>query len=138
LILAMGTEDPFADVATQAGWFARFEAEGQPYQDGPDERPHPVLSAVAGEVFTFDDPEARLPRLDALEGFRPGGNSLYRRVLVPVQIKETVFPIWLYVGEDPISKKFTSLGDSCWSRQLPVGQIRRNSEKPSTDTPNFI
>jgi hypothetical protein len=33
-------------------------------------------------VFTFDDPETRLPPLDRLEGFRPGGRSLYRRVLV--------------------------------------------------------
>ena len=38
--------------------------------------------AVYGELLTFDDPETRLPPIDRLEGFRQGGRSLYRRVLV--------------------------------------------------------
>ena len=99
LILAVGTEDPFADVATQARWAARFASEGQPYQDGPDERPHPVLGAVAGEVFTFEDAEPRLPRLDALEGFRPDGNSLYCRFLLAVrEASRGTLPVWVYAS----------------------------------------
>jgi len=99
LILAMGTEDPFADVATQAGWFARFEAEGQPYQDGPNEAPQGHVRVVAGEVLGFDDPEARLPSIDRLEGFKPGVASLYSRVLLPVRLADSqVMPAWAYVA----------------------------------------
>jgi len=46
------------------------------------------------ELLTFDlpaprlrqagDPESRLPAIDRLEGFHPGGRSLYKRILVPV------------------------------------------------------
>jgi len=71
---------------------------------------------VYGELLTFDDPENRLPAIDRLEGFHPGGPSLYRRVLVPIQVNRSVLPAWLYVGEDPISKRFTPLGESCWPR----------------------
>lgn len=51
----------------------------------------------------FDDPEERLPALDALEGFDPDGNSLYRRVLVPVELPETgpVPPAWTYTIRNP-------------------------------------
>ena len=39
---------------------------------------------VHGELMTFGDPAERLPPIDGLEGFRPGGESFYTRVLVPV------------------------------------------------------
>lgn len=57
--------------------------------------------AVHGEVFTFDDPEERLPALDNLEGFYPGGEGLYRRVLIPVILTETETTVlaWTYAGE---------------------------------------
>jgi len=100
LILAVGTEDPSLDVATQAGWMARLEAEGQPYQDGPDERPHPALGAVAGEVFAFDDPEVRIPAIDRLEGFRPGSHSVYSRVLLAVRTESgVILPAWVYAAD---------------------------------------
>jgi gamma-glutamylcyclotransferase (GGCT)/AIG2-like uncharacterized protein YtfP len=58
--------------------------------------------AVYGEVMTFQDPEERLPGIDGLEGFRPGGESFYTRVLVPIMLAgsgETVLA-WAYsVGE---------------------------------------
>jgi len=69
-----------------------------------------------GELLTFDDPESRPPAIDRLEGFYPGGPRLYRRVLVPVRVNRSVLPAWLYVGEDPISKRFTPFGESCWPR----------------------
>jgi hypothetical protein len=37
-------------------------------------------------------------------------------ILVPVQVNRSVLPAWLYLGEDPISKRFTPLGESCWPR----------------------
>jgi hypothetical protein len=55
---------------------------------------------VYGELLTFDDPETRLPAIDRLEGFRPGGPCLYRRVLVSAQAHGTVLPAWLYVVGD--------------------------------------
>ncbi len=95
-ILAHGTAAPCADVATQA----RFEAEAAQ---------HPNLRAkghtrrawqlVRGELMTFDDPEERLPRLDRLEGFRPGQSSLYKRVLLPVLSHEKAVPAWAYVAD---------------------------------------
>jgi gamma-glutamylcyclotransferase (GGCT)/AIG2-like uncharacterized protein YtfP len=82
-ILAVGTTDPLADVATQAHVAARI----------PNPEPTPGLhqenatgapwGPVYGELLTFDDPEIRLPSIDRLEGFHPGGPCLYRRVLGP-------------------------------------------------------
>jgi len=86
---------------------------------------------VYGELLTFDDPETRLPAIDQLEGFRPGGPCLYRRVLVSTQAHGTVLPAWLYVGENSISGRLTPLGNSRWPRKPPFGHIRRNSEKTS-------
>ncbi len=97
-ILAHGTADPCADVATQA----RFEAEAAqhpaPRAKGRTRR---GWGLVGGELLTFDDPAERLPRFDRLEGFRPGGPSLYRRVLVPAFTGDEPVPAWAYVaGED--------------------------------------
>lgn len=39
---------------------------------------------VRGELLLFDDPERRLPEIDGLEGFRPGEECFYTRVLIPV------------------------------------------------------
>jgi len=41
----------------------------------------------------------RLPAIDRLEGFHPGGRWIYRRMLVPVQVNSGVFPAWLYVAD---------------------------------------
>jgi len=95
-VLAHGTLDPLADVATQA----RLSEQLASYLE-------PTLKSAAagdwgcvyGELLTFNDPETRLPAIDRLEGFRPGGSSLYRRILVPVCIEHgKTLPAWLYVG----------------------------------------
>ena len=52
-----------------------------------------------GEIITFDDPETRLPAIDQLEGFRPGGHSLYRRVLVPASANGARELAWVYAVE---------------------------------------
>ncbi|OQX63898.1 MAG: hypothetical protein B5M56_01240 [Desulfococcus sp. 4484_241] len=57
-------------------------------------------ASVHGELLTFDDHEFRLSAIDRLEGFHPGGPSLYRRVLVPVCIRqEVVLGAWAYAEE---------------------------------------
>jgi len=68
---------------------------------------------VYGELLTFDDPETRLPAIDRLEGFHPGGPSLYRRVLVPVCIRqEVVVGAWAYAGDS----------EQCFRRLLQAGR----------------
>ena len=115
-ILAVGTTDPLADVATQAHVAAGMSNP----EPTPDRLPKKGTGApwapVYGELLTFDDPETRLPAIDRLEGFRPGGPCLYRRVLVPVQVNGADLPAWLYVSEDPISGRLTPLGGSRWPR----------------------
>ena len=61
----------------------------------------PGWDAVHGELFSFDDPEERLPALDALEGFRPGEQSFYKRVLVPAELVPTGTTVlaWAYATE---------------------------------------
>ena len=76
------------------------------------------MKAFESELLTFDDPEIRLPAIDRLEGFHPGGPCLYRRVLVPVQVNGTVLTAWLYVGGNPISGSLKPLGKSIWVRQI--------------------
>jgi gamma-glutamylcyclotransferase (GGCT)/AIG2-like uncharacterized protein YtfP len=116
-ILAVGTTDPRADVATQAHVTARMSSP----EPTPDRLPKKGTGApwcdVYGELLTFDDPETRLPAIDRLEGFRPGGPCLYRRVLVSTQAHGTVVPAWLYVGEDLITGRHTPLGGSRWLRK---------------------
>lgn len=115
-ILAGGTTDPRADVATQAHVTARTPDPEPPPDRLPKKGTGASWGSVYGELLTFDDPETRLTSIDRLEGFRPGGPSLYRRVLVPVQVNRSVLSAWLYVGENPISKRFTPLGESRWPR----------------------
>jgi gamma-glutamylcyclotransferase (GGCT)/AIG2-like uncharacterized protein YtfP len=94
-ILARATADPLADVATQA----RFAGDlASIFESAPESATAGDCGPVYGELLTFDDPETRLPAIDRLEGFHPGGPSLYRRVLVPVCIPGQISPAWVYVG----------------------------------------
>jgi gamma-glutamylcyclotransferase (GGCT)/AIG2-like uncharacterized protein YtfP len=90
-ILARGSVDPLADVATQANAFA------QELTAPPDARGD--CDDVRGEILVFDDPEKRLPQIDELEGFRPSGASLYTRVLLTVRCERDArfVPAWAYV-----------------------------------------
>ncbi len=93
-ILAHGTADPLADVATRARLSDRvaLSLEATPKNATPGD-----WGPVFGELLTFDDPESRLPAIDRLEGFHPGGLSLYKRVLVPVCISGQISLAWVYV-----------------------------------------
>ncbi|MCA1719309.1 MAG: gamma-glutamylcyclotransferase [Actinobacteria bacterium] len=81
-------------------------------QTGPQEV-SPNWDMVYGELLTFDDPEKRLPGLDALEGFRPGESGLYRRVLVPATLAEagTTVLAWTYAVD---STSGTYLPEGRW------------------------
>jgi gamma-glutamylcyclotransferase (GGCT)/AIG2-like uncharacterized protein YtfP len=86
-ILAHGTDDPLADATTQARWpEVRFD------------RPDGDWDLIEGELMTFADPRRDLRSIDHLEGFRPNGMGLYRRVLVPVRSNDRTIPVWTYDG----------------------------------------
>lgn len=95
-VLAYGTADPLADVATQARFAEDLASILKPV---PESATAGDCGPVYGELLSFDDPETRLPAIDRLEGFHPGGSSLYRRVLVPVKLDGAAFPAWLYAGQ---------------------------------------
>ena len=94
-ILARGTADPLADVATQARLAEDLASILKPV---PESATAGDCGPVYGELLTFDDPSTRLPAIDRLEGFHPGGPSLYRRLLVPVCTSGQIIPAWVYVG----------------------------------------
>jgi gamma-glutamylcyclotransferase (GGCT)/AIG2-like uncharacterized protein YtfP len=98
-ILAVGTANPLADVATQARVVARMSNPEPTHDRLPNKGTGAPWGPVYGELLTFDDPENRLPAIDRLEGFHPGGQSLYSRVLVPVCMdKERRLTAWAYVA----------------------------------------
>ena len=88
-ILARGTADPLADVAAQARFAEDLASILEPV---PESATAGDWAPVYGEILTFDDPESRLPAIDRLEGFHPGGSSLSKRVLVLVCIDGRMVP----------------------------------------------
>ena len=70
-ILARGSQHYNADAETQR----RFSGQA------PDLTPGDKWVRVHGELYTYNDPETRLPKLDELEEYFPGRESLYDRVL---------------------------------------------------------
>ena len=66
-----------------------------------------------GELLSFDDSESGLPCIDRLEGFRPGGSSPYRRVLVPATVEGTRELAWIYTVET-IRIKRRRIVSGCW------------------------
>jgi len=113
-VLAHGTADPLADVATQARLTAEFAARAAHPEPGENGAPGGRWGPVYGELLTFDDPETRLPAIDHLEGFLPGGPSLYRRVLVPTIIHGVIVPAWLYASGRPPDRHARLLSGSRW------------------------
>jgi len=113
-ILAVGTTNPLADVATQAHVTARM-SNPEPTTDRlPKKGTGAPWGPVYGELLAFDDPETRLPAIDRLEGFQPGGPCLYRRVLVPVQVNGTGLPAWLYVADTTGHRGIKPLPSGKW------------------------
>lgn len=85
--LAGGTDDPLADEATQTSSpEVRFD------------RPEGDWDLIEGGLMTFADPGRDLPPIDGLEGFRPAGHSLDRRVLVAARWDHEIITAWTYAG----------------------------------------
>jgi gamma-glutamylcyclotransferase (GGCT)/AIG2-like uncharacterized protein YtfP len=106
-ILAHGTTDPLADAAaTQARHAARMPACAS---NAP---PPGDWDLIHGELITFPNPARHLPPLDYLEGFCPGGTSLYQRVLAPTRCALRTFQAWIYVMRKPVEGAPT--GCSVW------------------------
>lgn len=101
----VGTADPAADAEAAAG--------SLPATAGPIEG----WDTVHGELYTFDDPDERLPGIDRLESFYSDGESRYLRALVPVtSVKERGSRLaWTYIA----AGGQTAPGDS--GRYLPGG-----------------
>ena len=103
LILARGTADPLADARRQHGiGTPRF---GRPSGD---------WDLIHGELVTFTDPQRDLPPIDRLEGFRPGGHSMYQRVMVAVLCGRTSITAWTY--RMPRIDTGNRLGTGVWHR----------------------
>ncbi len=92
-ILAHGTADPLADVATQARLAGHLASYLEPM---PESATAGDWGPVYGELLTFDDPSTRLPAIDRLEGFHPGDSSMYQRVMVAARVETAITPVWLY------------------------------------------
>ena len=103
-ILAHGTTDPLADAATQA----RHAAHMPPHASNTP--PPGDWDLIHGEVITFPNPARNLPPLDYLEGFRPGGTSLYQRLLVPTRGDLPTSPAWTYAMHGPLRGQLLSEG----------------------------
>ncbi len=99
-----------ADVTTQVRLSARVGSFPRPV---PESATACAWGAVCGELLTFDDPESRLPAIDRLEGFRPGGSSLYRRVLVPATVNGGQELAWVYTVEATRIKR-RRIVSGCW------------------------
>lgn len=105
-IIAHGTSDPLADVATQCRTRELLLANTR---DGAGD-----WQMIRGEVIMFGTPRLSLPPIDRLEGFRPGKPSLYRRVLVPVLVLDEWAPAWCYVAGEHIDLCGLPCGRTQW------------------------
>lgn len=86
-ILVTGTADPLADTRTQNTIELAENAMPRPEGD---------WDLVHGELMTFANPGFDLPPIDRLEAFDPNGRCVYTRVLVAVESKDLIRPVWLY------------------------------------------
>ena len=97
LILAHGSDQPRRD--------ARVHLTTPPFPVG---KPAGDWDWVSGELVTLADPEADLPPIDRLEGFRAtGARNLYNRVLVTVWVQDGgLEPVtaWAYDGRQIVGR----------------------------------
>jgi gamma-glutamylcyclotransferase (GGCT)/AIG2-like uncharacterized protein YtfP len=90
-IFAIGSIDPLADAAIQARTASELVNNPVHHQSPGD------WDLIHGELITFINPVYDLPPIDGLEGFSPGQQSLYQRVLVPVGVDLKISCAWTYV-----------------------------------------
>ena len=77
----------------------------------------PQKAVVHGDLICVRDLAEAFRRLDAIEGYRPGGNqNLYNRRLVPVRLDDRSVRIaWIYEYARPLPKTVIASGD--WLRR---------------------
>jgi len=88
-ILAHGSIDHVADVCVLA------EHSASQYTQTPVESDE--WGDVHGEVLSFAYPYSQLEAMDRLEGFRPGRQSHYLRVMTYALWDGALQPVWVYV-----------------------------------------
>jgi gamma-glutamylcyclotransferase (GGCT)/AIG2-like uncharacterized protein YtfP len=106
-IVALGTSDPLADVATQEQILEQLPV-GPDYESWDWE-------TIDGELIVFPKATLSLPPIDRLEGFRPESHSLYRRVLVAISVdggEQTL--AWCYVAGDHLDALASPLDKTIW------------------------
>jgi len=110
-ILASGSDDSLADVALQNRYSGRTPLITADLQADNAGR----WNWVQGEILIFNDPEIRLPAIDALERFKPEGPSHYQRVLAPVRTAsgENII-VWLYIAANQIQRSAKWLSGGIW------------------------
>ncbi len=113
-ILALGTDDPVADVATQTYLAEKFASSASQLTSVEKIIVDKDWGTVYGEVMVFDDFERRLPVIDYLEDFIPGRSCTYRRVLVPALVNGRAVPVWLYANGRPLRGLARPLSTSRW------------------------
>jgi hypothetical protein len=82
--------------------------------DNAMNRPGGDWDLIHGEVMTFANPSFDLPPIDQLEGFNPNGHSIYRRVLVVVEVQNCLHTCWTYHGLKYISQDGLRLFKGYW------------------------
>ena len=85
--MAIGTADPLGDTRTQN--IIKLTEKAMT-------RPEGGWDLIHGKLMVFTDPQRGLLPIDRLEGFRPGGHSMYQRVLVAVELNGLIWPVWFY------------------------------------------
>ena len=106
IVVARGTTDLLADTRRQ-------KEIGTPHFG----RPTGDWDLIHGELVTFTDPRRDLPPIDRLEGFRPGGHSMYQRVMVAVLCGRTSIPACTYLPCPPCAERVAS---GQWLRREPI------------------
>ena len=106
-IIGVGSTDILADLVLQQ----RLECEPARHSkcDGED------WQWIEGELVTLPDPVRTMPPIDRLEGFRPRGESFYRRVLLPVVLaSQRVTTAWCYVAGPGVAGMLKPTGLTRW------------------------
>lgn len=104
-ILAVGTDDPMADMRTQLD-------AGTPIASPC----LPKWHTIHGEIVEFDVPLlCIIPHIDRLESFRPGRFSMYVRVLVPaVTASAHAIAAWCYAASRHSLSSATATSKCQW------------------------
>ena len=106
-IIAHGSADIAGDVSLQQ----RLIADQREYTESD----HAVWRQISGELITLPSPVITVPPIDRLEGFHPGGASLYIRVLVPVKLSdERVTAAWCYVSTSRTLQSARATDETMW------------------------